>query len=195
MPSVRVEQPSRLSSSLVVALALATCATASSAKLQTTSGPEQRFSMVGSGFETSALISKDGATGPNVDVGRYDNGATLRGTLRNRPFQLSIDQAAGTATGQGGEGPVTLNAVEEADQLKCTGLVTGRPSNITASKERINGTIGFCSYDLGRSGETYVGSRSCAGGISPVTIKFPTTILEWKPINICALMALLMSTP
>jgi hypothetical protein len=195
MPSARVQQPSRVSTSLLVALAFAACATTSSGKLQTTSGPEQRFSMVGNGFETSALISKDGATGPNVDVGRYDNGATLRGTLRNKPFQLSIDQAAGTATGQGGEGPVTLNAVEEADQLKCTGLVTGRPSNITASKERINGTIGFCSYDLGRSGETYVGSRSCAGGISPITIKFPTTILEWKPINICALMALLMSTP
>jgi hypothetical protein len=195
MPSARVEQPSRLTTLLLVALALVSCATASSGKLQTTSGPEQRFSMVGNGFETTALISKDGAVGPSVDVGRYDDGATLRGTLRNRPFQLSIDQAAGKATGQGGEGPVTLNAVEEGDQLKCTGLVTGRPSNITASRERIQGTMGFCAYDLGRSGETYVGSRSCSSSISTVTVKFPTSILEWKPINICALMALLMSTP
>ncbi|HZJ52683.1 MAG TPA: hypothetical protein VFD38_00975 [Myxococcaceae bacterium] len=182
--------------SVSVVLLAVGCASSSKAKLQTTSsGPEQRFSMVGNGFETTALISKDGAQGPSVDVGRYDDGNTLRGTLRGRPFQLSIDQAAGKATGQGGEGPVTLNAVEEGDQLKCTGLVTGRPSNITASMERINGTIGLCSYDLARSGEAYVGSRSCAGGISPVTVKFPTNILEWKPINICALMALLMSTP
>jgi hypothetical protein len=178
-------------SALLLAMA---CATSTSGKLQTTSGPEQRFSMVGNGFETTALITKDGAQGPSVDIGRYDNGATLRGTLLGRPFQLSIDQAAGTATGQGGQGPVTLNAVEEGDQLKCTGLV-GRPSNITASKERIAGTMGLCAYDLARSGESYVGSRSCAGGISPVTVKFPTNILEWKPINICALMALLMSTP
>jgi hypothetical protein len=195
MPSIRVEQPSHLSISLVVAaLTFGGCATTNSGKLQTTSDPQQRFSMVGSGFETSAIISKDGAQGPEVDVGRYDSGATIRGTLRNRPFQLSIDQAAGTATGQGGQGPITLNAVEEGDQLKCTGLV-GRPSNVTASRERIQGTIGLCAYDLGRSGETYVGSRSCAGGISPVTVKFPASILEWKPINICVLMALLMSTP
>ena len=179
-----------------VVLLVAGCASSSKAKLHTaSSGPEQRFSMVGNGFETTALISKDGAQGPSVDVGRYDDGATLRGTLRNRPFQLSIDQAGGKATGQAGEGPITLNAAEEGDQLKCTGLVTGRPSNISASTERITGTIGFCSYDLTRSGESYAGSRSCAGGISPVTVTFPTTILEWKPINICALMALLMSTP
>jgi hypothetical protein len=195
MPSVRVEQPSRLSTSLVVALALAACATASSAKLQTTSGPEQRFRMVGSGFETSALISKDGAQGPQIDVGRYDDGATIRGTVRNKPFQLSIDQAAGKATGQGGEGPISVNAIEEGNQLRCTGLIAGRPSNVSASRERIQGTVGFCAYDLGRSGETYVGSRSCAGGISSVTVTFPTSILEWKPINICVLMALLMSTP
>jgi hypothetical protein len=172
------------------------CASSSKAKLQTTSSaPEQRFSMVGNGFETTAVISKDGAQGPSVDVGRYDDGGTLRGTLRGRPFQLSIDQAGGKATGQGGEGPITLNALEEGDQLKCTGLVTGRPSTLTASVERSNGTFGLCSFDIARSGESYVGSRSCAGGISPVTVTFPTTILEWKPINICALMALLMSTP
>jgi hypothetical protein len=195
MPSARVQQRSRPSTSLLVALAVVGCATTSSGHLQTTTGPEQRFSMVGNGFETSALITKDGATGPDVDLGRYDNGATIRGTLRQRPFQLSIDQAAGTATGQTGQGPITVNATEEGEQLKCQGLIVGRPSTITATKEKINGTVGFCSYDLGRSGETYVGSRSCAGGISPVTIKFPTTILEWKPINICVLMAVLMSTP
>jgi hypothetical protein len=151
--------------------------------------------MVGNGFQTSAVISKDGAEGPNVSVGRYDNGATLRGTLDNRPFQLSIDQAAGTATGQASQGPITLNAVEQNNQLTCTGLVTGRPSNITATRERIQGTIGFCAYDVGRSGEVYTGSRSCGGSISTVTITFPSTIAEWKPINICALFALLMSTP
>ena len=177
---------------LFVAMA---CATTSSSHLQTTSGPEQRFSMVGNGFQTTAIISKDGAQGPDVDVGRYDDGATIRGTLRQRPFQLSIDQAAGKATGQAGMGPITVNATEEGDALKCTGLILGRPSTVTASKERIQGTVGFCAYELGRSGETYVGSRSCSSGISSVTVTFPTSILEWKPINVCVLFALLMSTP
>jgi len=177
-----------------VCLLAGACATTGTGKLQTTSGPEQRFSMVGNGIETTALISKDGAQGPSVDLGRYDNGSTIRGTVNNRPFQLSVDQVGGTATGQTGQGPITLNVAETNDQFTCTGLVA-RPSNITISRERINGTIGFCAYELARSGEVYNGSRSCAGGISPVTVRFPPSILEWKPINICVLMAVLMSTP
>jgi len=147
------------------------------------------------GGPTVGCVAVQLPQGPDVDVGRYDNGATIRGTLRQRPFQLSIDQAAGTATGQAGMGPITVNSTEEGDRLKCTGLILGRPSTVTASKERIQGTVGYCAYDLGRSGETYVGSRSCSTGISQVTVTFPTSILEWKPINICVLMALLMSTP
>ena len=182
---------------LVAALSfVAACATSSSssAKLGTSNEPQQRFRMVGNGWETTAVISPGGAQGPNINVGRFDNGSAIRGTLNGRPFQLSVDQTAGTATGQAGQGPITLNVSEEADRFTCTGLV-GRPSNISISRERITGTIGLCSYDLGRSGESYTGSRSCAGGISPVTVTFPATILEWKPINICVLMALLMSTP
>jgi len=188
----RKRHPARVLSVCLLAVA---CATTGAGKLQTTSGPEQRFSMVGGGIETTALITRDGAQGPDINIGRYDDGATIRGTLLQRPFQLSVDQAAGSATGQAGMGPITINATEEGNQLKCTGLILGRPSTITASKERIEGTVGFCAYDLGRSGESYVGSRSCGRGISSVTVRFPTSILEWKPINICVLMALLMSTP
>ena len=75
------------------------------------------------------------------------------------------------------------------------GLVAGRPSTWSASREAIQGTIGFCAYDLRRQGETYAGSRSCAGGIGSVTVQFPSTILEWQPVNVAILMALLMSTP
>jgi hypothetical protein len=184
---------------LVVVSALcfiAACATSSSsnAKLQTTNDPQQRFRMVGNGWETTAVISANGAQGPNINVGRFDNGSAIRGTINNAPFQLAVDQAAGTATGQTGGGPLTMNATEEGDGIRCQGLV-GRPSNIVFSKERINGNVGICAYELVRSGESYNGSRSCAGGISNATVTFPTSILEWKPINICVLMALLMSTP
>jgi hypothetical protein len=87
-----------------------------------------------------------------------------------------------------------MNATEEGDTLKCNGLI-GRPGTITISQQAINGNIGVCAYELVRSGDSYAGSRSCGRGISQATVTFPTNILEWKPINICVLMALLMSTP
>jgi hypothetical protein len=175
---------------------IAACATSSSsnAKLQTSNEPQQRFRMVGNGWETTAVISPDGAQGPNINVGRFDNGAAIRGTLNNAPFQLAVDQAAGTANGQTGWGPLSMTATEEGNQLKCNGLI-GRPGTITISQQSINGNIGVCAYELVRSGDSYTGSRSCGRGISQATVTFPTNILEWKPINICVLMALLMSTP
>jgi hypothetical protein len=174
----------------------AACATSSSsnAKLATSNEPQQRFRMVGNGWETTAVISPGGAQGPNINVGRFDNGAAIRGTINNQPFQLAVDQAAGTANGQTGWGPLSMNATEEGDALKCNGLI-GRPGTITISQQSLNGTVGVCSYEMTRQGDSYTGSRSCGRGISNATVTFPTNILEWKPINICVLMALLMSTP
>jgi hypothetical protein len=83
-------QRSHLCTLLVLALAVA-CATTSTSKLQTTSsGPEQRFSMVGSGFQTSALISKAGAQGPQIDVGRYDDGKTIRGKVDGKVIDMTV---------------------------------------------------------------------------------------------------------
>jgi len=177
----------------VVVLAVG-CASTSTSKVHTTpSGPEQRFSMVGSGIQTTAVISKDGAQGPSINVGRYDDGKAIRGTVNNVPLNISV---SGThAEGQWGSGPLTVDVDEQADQLKMTGLVAGRPSTWTASREAIQGNIGLCSYDLRRQGDAYLGGRSCAGGIAQVTVQFPSTITEWQPVNIGVLMALLMSTP
>jgi len=174
---------------------IAGCATTSSTqKLHTASGiPEQRFTMTGNGFQTTALITKGGAQGPSVDIGRYEDGKAIRGTVNGRPLNITV---SGThADGQWGSGPLNVDVDEQEKQLKMTGLVAGRPSTWTATLEAIQGNIGHCSYDMRRSGQDYVGSRSCAGGISPVTVEFPSTILEWQPINIAVLMALLMSTP
>ena len=192
MVSARVRMR-HLALASVLLLAVA-CATTGKSKLQTTSsGPEQRFNMVGAGIQTSALIAKTGAQGPEINVGRYDDGKTIRGTVNGKTIDMSV---TGThAQGIWGSGPINLDVDETGDQLKMTGLVAGRPSTWTASQEAIQGTIGFCAFDLRRQGETYVGSRSCAGGVSPVTVTFPTTILEWQPINVGILMALLMSTP
>jgi hypothetical protein len=170
------------------------CATTESTATVHAAGPDQRFSMVGSGFQTSALITPDGAQGPEVNLGRYDGGKAIRGTVSGRTLDLQVSD--NSATGIWGSGPLTINLVESApNELKVQGLIAGKPCSFSATREKINGTIGFCSYELARSGDAYVGSRSCAGGISQVTVQFPTTILSWKRINIAVLMALLMSTP
>ena len=173
----------------------AACATTSSStpKVHAT-GPDQRFTMVGSGFQTDALITPDGAQGPQINVGRYDGGKTIRGTAHGRTIDLTVSDSS--ATGIWGQGPLTINLVESgAEELKVQGLIAGKPCTFTASKEKINGTVGLCSYELARSGDAYLGSRACGGSIGQVTVQFPTTILSWKPINIAVLMALLMSTP
>lgn len=173
------------------------CATTSSSKppkLQTSSNPEQRFSMTGAGFQTTALITPEGAQGPQINVGRYDEGKAIRGQVGGRTIDISVSEDK--ASGIWGQGPLTINIEDTDTALKVNGLISGRPCTFTASRQAIQGTIGFCSYELTNSGNgVYVGSRSCGRGISSVTVDFPSTILQWKPINIAILMALLMSSP
>ena len=71
------------SSMSVSFLALAACATTGGGSLST--GPSVNFQMTGGGGQTSAVITKDGAQGPSIDLGRYDDGATLRGTVAGQP--------------------------------------------------------------------------------------------------------------
>ena len=183
-----------LASVFVVVLAVG-CASTSASKTTkvATTTQDQRFSMVGSGWQTTALITKDGAQGPQVNVGRFDNGATIRGTVDNRVADLRI--SGNRATGSWGNVPLNLEVDDSGDALRMNGLIAGRPSNWTASREAINGTIGFCAYDLARQGDSYGGTRSCGRGIGNVTVTFPSTIGEWEPINVGVLMALLMATP
>lgn len=184
--------PLALASVVLLAAACATTSSTSKEKIHSASEP-QRFSMVGSGFQTSALITKDGAQGPDVNVGRFDDGKTLRGTVARGTLQINV--SGPRATGSWGSVPLNLEVEETADQLKMTGLIAGRPSTWTASDDAVQGNIGFCAYDLRRQGDSYVGSRSCGRGIGQVTVQFPSSIHEWEPINIGVLMALLMATP
>jgi hypothetical protein len=181
-----------LGSVVILAAACATTSSTSTEKIHASSEP-QRFSMVGSGLQTTALITKDGAQGPDVNVGRFDNGGTFRGTVSRGTLQINV--SGNRATGQWGNVPLNLEVEETADQLKMNGLIAGRPSTWTASANAVQGNIGFCSYDLARQGDSYVGTRSCGRGIGQVTVSFPTSIHEWEPINIGLLMALLMATP
>ncbi len=169
-------------------VALAACATTGGGSLST--GPSVQFQMSGGAGQTSAVINKDGAQGPSIDLGRYDDGATLRGTVSGQPLQMKV--SGNSAKGQWGNQPISVQVEETPGTLKMNGLVAGQLSNWTATKEVIEGKIGVCSYQLGRMGTAYQGTSTCGG---QTTIQFPSNILEWKVINIAVLMALLMSTP
>ncbi len=169
-------------------LVLAACATTGGGSLST--GPSVQFQMSGGAGQTSATINKDGAQGPSIDLGRYDDGATLRGTVSGQPLQMTV--SGNSAKGSWGNQPMSVEVQETPGQLKMNGLVAGQLSNWSATKEVIEGKIGVCSYQLGRAGTSYQGTSTCGG---QTTIQFPSNILEWKPINIAVLMALLMSTP
>jgi hypothetical protein len=188
---VRFEQhlPGAVRGSMsVLFLALVACATAGGGKIST--GPQEQLQISGGAGQTSMVINKDGAQGPSIDLGRYDDGATLRGTVNGQPLQMTV--SANKATGQWGQGPITVEVEETGNSLKMNGLVAGQLSNWTATKDVIEGKIGLCAYQLGRVGTAYQGSTPCGG---QVTIQFPANILQWKPINIAVLMALTMSTP
>ncbi|MGZ6071855.1 MAG: hypothetical protein ACXWK8_11615, partial [Myxococcaceae bacterium] len=116
--------------------------------------------------------------------------ATLRGTVSGQPLQMTV--SGNSAKGQWGNQPISVQVEETPGMLKMNGLVAGQLSSWTATKEVIEGKIGLCAYQLGRVGTDYKGTQTCGG---QVTVTFPNNILEWKPINIAVLMALLMSTP
>src|SRR5262249_35749826 len=118
---------------LVVWAACATTDTGSAAKVHT-GGPDQRFTMAGSRFQTTALITPDGAQGPQIDVGRYEGGKAIRGTVNGRTLDLTVSENG--ASGIWGSGPLTINLVEGApNELKVQGLIAGRPCSFTATQQ------------------------------------------------------------
>ena len=177
-------------SSSALFVVLVACATDSGSKLSTYTGPVMNFQKTGGANQTSAVITPNGAQGPSIDLGRYDNGATLRGTVSGQPVDMTV--SGNSAKGIWGQGPINVQVEETGDTLNMNGLVAGQLSNWSATKEVIQGKIGLCAYQLGNVGTSYQGTSTCTG---QTTVQFPSNILEWKAINIAVLMALLMSTP
>ena len=153
--------------------------------------PGSAFSLSGSGFETTAQVTANGAVGPQIDVGRYDGGKTFRGTAFGRPVDLSA--SGQSVRGTFGITPFELDVTDSGPKtFRVTGLVAGVPSTFSADPEQIEGTIGHCSYDLRWAGQSYTGTRSCAGGMQSVDLRLPQTISSWSNTDVAVLMALLM---
>lgn len=170
------------------AVVAAGCAHTGAGKLNTGT---HDFSISGAGFETTARVTTSGLQGPQIDVGRYDNGNTFRGTAFHRPVDLTVSN--GSVKGLWGRIPFTLDVSDPTPQgFKVNGLIAGVPSAFSVSPDRIEGTIGHCAYDLGRSGNTYLGSRSCRGAIDQVTLRVPESMAEWSDADVAVALSLLL---
>ena len=175
----------------VLALPVVTAVGCAHGSTANTRAGSQQFALWGSGFETTARVNADGATGPQVDIGRYDDGATFRGSAFGRPVDISV--TADTVRGEWRSTPLNLEVTTRNPRdFQVTGEIAGVPSTFSLDPERIQGTIGHCVYDLGWSGNSYVGTRSCHGGVQSVTMSLPASVSEWSNADTAVLMAPLM---
>jgi hypothetical protein len=75
------------------------------------------------------------------------------------------------------------------------GLYNGRLGTLTISPERLNGSVGGCSYDLERGSPTgmwYHGERSCRGAISGVQLALPMELIHRSPADRAVLLAVFL---
>jgi hypothetical protein len=150
-----------------------------------------RFVLTGIREPIVASITETGAQGPGINLGRYDNGATWRGTVFKQSVNLTL--SPGRAEGVVGRSPFELRVRPGSDGMQVTGLIGGQPSTVTISKTRINGGFGRCGYDVVFQGQAYVGPRSCGKGPIQVGVTLPPILTTWSDAEVATVLALLMS--
>ena len=130
--------------------------------------------MSGGAGQTSVVINKGGAQGPSIDLGRYDDGATLRGTVSGQPFQTARSRAT-RPRGNGGQGRSPWRSEETGDSLKMNGLVAGQLSNWSATKERHRGEDRPVRLPAGARGRGLPGHEHLRrrSGDDPVPLQHP----------------------
>jgi hypothetical protein len=156
---------------------------------------EGRFVLTGIRRPVVALVTPQGIQGPNVNLGRYDNGTTWRGTVYGRDVNISIPADGAQAEGLLGRQPFNLGVTPGPDGVAGQGLIGGTPSTFTFSKARINGNFGRCGYDLRFAGQAYLGQRSCNGPIDQVGVTLPPVLNTWRDVEVATVLALLLNTP
>lgn len=153
-----------------------------------------RFVMTGIREPIVALITANGAQGPQVNLGRFpsQNGPTAwRGTAFRRDVNVTV--SADGAEGVVGKAPFNLRITPGPDGMVVNGIIGGTPSTVTISKSRINGGFGRCGYDIRFQGQAYVGPRSCGGNPIQVGVTLPTILTTWSDAEVATVLSLLMS--
>src|SRR5262249_43009127 len=150
---------------------------------------EGRFVLTGLARPVVALISPTGIQGPMHNLGRFDNGAAIRGTAYGKDVNITISD--NSATGVVGRMPFNMQVTNTPDGVSASGLILGQPSTFTFSKARINGAFGPCGYDVRFFGDGYAGPRSCGGNIQQVGITLPPILNTFRDIEVAVDLALL----
>ena len=152
----------------------------------------QDFLLRGTGFVTIAGVNENGAWGRGLDVARSAGGGTFRGTASGRPVDLMVTTDA--VRGDWGDAPLNLDVTErEQHGFEAKGEIAGVPSAFSLTRAQVQGTIGPCSYDLHRSGVSYIGTRSCHGKTQEVKMCLPDSISTWSSTNRATLLALVLA--
>lgn len=171
---------------------LAACATTDPAVDPSSMPAEGRFVLTGIPRPVVATISEQGIQGPSHNIGRYDNGNTFRGKAYGR--DVSITLTGTTAEGIVGRTPFNMQVTKTPEGVSASGLIGGVPSTFTFGKQRINGSVGHCGYDVRFMGDGYSGQRSCGGNIQQVGIALPPILNTWRDIEVATVLALLLET-
>jgi hypothetical protein len=184
----------RLLSPLTLLALLAACAhDEPAADVDPNSVPvEGRFVLTGLARPVVALITQTGIQGPVHNLGRYDNGAAIRGTAYGKDVNITLGEAS--ADGIVGRMPFNMQVTRTADGVTASGLILGAPSTFTFNKARINGAFGRCGYDVRFIGDGYAGPRSCGGSIQQVGITLPPILNTFRDIEVAVDLALLLGT-
>ena len=93
---------------------------------------EGRFVLTGIPRPVVALITEQGIQGPAHNLGRYDNGTTIRGKAYGK--DVSITLADSTAEGIVGRSPFNMQVTRTPEGVTANGLIGGVPSTFTFSK-------------------------------------------------------------
>jgi len=139
-----------------------------------------------------ANLSGDGLFGPDVSVRRVPHG--YRGTTLGRVVDIDFAQQD-KVEGVFGSGPVSLKWAPDDGGLRIRGLFGGQISNLLITPEKIDGTMGDCTYQMARDGALYRGFQRCLGITQRDSVlELPPDVVE-KPLNErVALFSLVLGT-
>ena len=130
--------------------------------------------------------------GAEIELQRLSDG--YRGQVRGGLVDLR--SGGGKIFGSVAAALTDLHVEGLADEIFISGLYAGRLGELTVAPERIKGTIGACSYDLGRHPDQtwYVGQRSCLGQITSAQLAVPAALAARRPDERALLLAVFLGS-
>ena len=155
-------------------------------RLPETGDDDQYFVLRIPGAATEARMSREGLSGSDVQMTRYEH--SLRGRAYGNTVELNWTEEQ--VTGNVGGSPVDLKVEQEENELRIRGLYAGRVGNFSIQPGQLQGTIGQCTYTMETdTGGIYTGNMVCGGGPVDATLQLPPMLAAFYPAEIAAYLA------